>query len=245
MRPLSDTDMLLAWERGRIAARCESGPLSLLLATYPDENYDALARLSIGRRDNLLLALREQLFGAEIVALSNCKACQHVLEIHLHSSDLKSDMRDKSAELFSLDCSGFHLEFRLPNSLDLIAISDSDSVAAGRLRLLERLISSSLHRDQPVGIEEIPEHILQMVESRLAEEDPHADLQINAVCSSCETLNETILDIGYFLCKEVDHWAIRLLREIHELARAYGWAERDILKMSSWRRHCYMEMLGA
>jgi hypothetical protein len=29
--------------------------------------------------------------------------------------------------------------------------------------------------------------------------------------------------------------------EVHELASAYGWAERDILEMSPHRRHFYLE----
>ena len=39
--------------------------------------------------------------------------------------------------------------------------------------------------------------------------------------------------------------AKRLLREVHFLARAYGWREADILAMSARRRQAYLEMVGA
>jgi len=37
--------------------------------------------------------------------------------------------------------------------------------------------------------------------------------------------------------------ARRLLRDVHELARAYGWSERDILELSLTRRLAYRLLL--
>ena len=58
-------------------------------------------------------------------------------------------------------------------------------------------------------------------------------------------MNEILFDIGYLLWKEIDAWAIRLLRDIHDLALTYGWGEAEILNMNPWRRNCYLEMLRA
>ena len=38
--------------------------------------------------------------------------------------------------------------------------------------------------------------------------------------------------------------AKRLLGEVHQLARAYGWPEATILAMSSRRRHFYLELVS-
>ena len=38
--------------------------------------------------------------------------------------------------------------------------------------------------------------------------------------------------------------AARLLAEIHTLARAYGWSERDLLGMSAVRRAAYLGMVS-
>ena len=52
-------------------------------------------------------------------------------------------------------------------------------------------------------------------------------------------------DIVSFFWREIEEFAIRTLREIHALARAYGWAEDQILALSPTRRRCYLEMVGA
>jgi hypothetical protein len=51
------------------------------------------------------------------------------------------------------------------------------------------------------------------------------------------------LDIGRFLWFEVRNAAQRLLREVHELAYAYGWSESAILAMSFHRRQNYLAMV--
>jgi len=51
-------------------------------------------------------------------------------------------------------------------------------------------------------------------------------------------------DILTYLWSEIEDWAQRLLLEVHTLALAYGWSERDILAMSPRRRRLYLEMVG-
>jgi len=50
-------------------------------------------------------------------------------------------------------------------------------------------------------------------------------------------------DIASFFWAEICVQAKRLLREVHTLARAYGWREMDILSMSPARRQFYLEMV--
>ena len=47
-----------------------------------------------------------------------------------------------------------------------------------------------------------------------------------------------------FLWTEIEAWAWRMLSDVHTLARAYGWGERDILALSPTRRQFYLEMGG-
>ena len=37
-------------------------------------------------------------------------------------------------------------------------------------------------------------------------------------------------------------WARRTLRDVHVLARAYGWREADVLALSPTRRQIYVEL---
>jgi hypothetical protein len=244
MRSLSDSDLLTAWERARAEGRHSIGPLSLLAAVYPDEPLQSLARLSIGQRDGLLLELREQLFGLRLKGLTDCTACNQVLEIQLDVSALKLTRNEKTTCPLSIAADGYEVVFRLPNSFDLMAIAGAESVQSGRTSLLERLVISSLHQGQPTPPGTLPRAIVERIEARMSAADPQADIQLNLVCSRCEARNETIFDIGSFLWKEVDILALRLLREIHQLAKAYSWSEAEVLAISPWRRRCYMEMLG-
>jgi len=52
-----------------------------------------------------------------------------------------------------------------------------------------------------------------------------------------------MFDIVSFFWSEICVQAKRLLREVHILARAYGWREADILSMSAARRQLYLEMV--
>jgi hypothetical protein len=46
-----------------------------------------------------------------------------------------------------------------------------------------------------------------------------------------------------FFWQELDDWADRVLRDVHELASAYGWPENEILALSPRRRQCYLDLI--
>ena len=74
--------------------------------------------------------------------------------------------------------------------------------------------------------------------------DPQANVQMNLSCVRCGKHWQAVFDIESFLWSEINRWAERLLLEVHQLARAYGWREADILAMSPHRRRFYLDMLG-
>ncbi len=52
-----------------------------------------------------------------------------------------------------------------------------------------------------------------------------------------------VRDIASFLWKALHAWAKLMLGDVHELARAYGWTEADILALPSpTRRQIYLEL---
>jgi hypothetical protein len=54
-----------------------------------------------------------------------------------------------------------------------------------------------------------------------------------------------VFDVVSYLWGEIEDWAERLLRDVHSLAAAYGWSERDIVGMSALRRRLYLELANA
>jgi hypothetical protein len=75
--------------------------------------------------------------------------------------------------------------------------------------------------------------------------DPQADVRLALTCPACRHQWRSIFDIVTFFWIELDVWARRTLRDVHALARAYGWREADILALSPQRRQCYLEMISA
>jgi hypothetical protein len=240
MPSLSADQMLVAWERGRAEPHSPARALALLAEAHPDKPLAALADLSVGQRDRLLLAIREQLFGPHLIGLAPCGVCGEILEVEFDLPEAEVGQSDSSEESLLLRDGSFQIDFRLPNSRDLLAIADQPS----RDRLLQRLVLSASRDGQTVAFSEIPEPLLAQLDEAIEQADLQADIRLNLTCTACDNRSQVPFDIVSFLWSELEAWAIRLLREVHILARAYGWSQADILNLTAWRRHCYMEMLG-
>ncbi len=79
----------------------------------------------------------------------------------------------------------------------------------------------------------------------MGEADPQAVVDLAMDCPSCGQAWTLPFDICSYLWSEVEDLVQRLFREIHALALAYGWTEREILGMSPLRRRVYLDMVGA
>jgi hypothetical protein len=132
----------------------------------------------------------------------------------------------------------------VPAAADLVACAAEASVAAAEHRLLQNCLLDVRLHGSPIGIENLPEEVVTGLASAMADADPGADLQVRATCPLCEHQWQSTFDIVSFLWTELQDWAIRVLREVHALATAYGWPERDILDLSPWRRRLYLQMVG-
>ena len=78
----------------------------------------------------------------------------------------------------------------------------------------------------------------------MADADPQADVRLALDCPACGHKFLAAFDVVAYFWSEINAWAYRLLGEVHTLASAYGWREDDILALSPWRRHVYLEMVG-
>jgi hypothetical protein len=137
---------------------------------------------------------------------------------------------------------GWHLAFRVPTVGDLAALAAEVDPVRARARLFDRCALEV--RDpagEPACAEAIPPTLQQRLGSALDEADPAAALTLPLDCATCHQAWQARLDIASFLWREISVTARRLLREVHELAARYGWSERDILGLSTVRRHAYLE----
>jgi len=216
------------------------------MAACPGMSTDALASLTVGERDARLLALRQALWGPEMVAVATCPACRERIEMTLDARQFLARSGTPRADALSLRIAGYDVTFRLPTSLDLIALTERADVVDSRDALLKLCLVSardgeaSLAHDDPV-----PEEVVAGVVQAVADADPLADIQLAVNCPTCRHQWRVGFDIVSFLWTEIEAWALRILREVHTLASAYGWHERDILNLSSMRRRFYLESVSA
>jgi hypothetical protein len=243
MRALSGGELLAAWDRepGR---RLVERTLALLSAAC-DESADALAGLTIGQRDARLLTLREWAFGPRVSGILACAGCGLRLELTFDLTEVRADASWPAGDAASVARDNYEVEFRLPDSSDLLATVDESDPGRLRARLLERCVVAARHRGEPVPADRLPPEIVDAVAGGMARADPQADVELAVSCASCGHDQRVVFDIASFFLGEIDTWASRLLREVHTLASAYGWAERDILALSPRRRQGYLDLVNA
>ena len=231
------------WEAGFAQALTERA-LALLAIACPEASWDDLAALSIGQRDARLLKLREGLWGPRMDAVVVCPGCRQRLELSLDTREMLSNSPPTQPGENNLNVSEFKMIFRLPTSLDLIA-NCGFPANGGSFPLLDRCLLSAQQGDVPVESDKLPSEVLEALAKSMAEADPLADIQLSLTCPFCEHRWRALFDIVSFLWTEIEVWAWRVLSDVHTLARAYGWCERDILSLSPTRRQFYLEMVGA
>jgi hypothetical protein len=244
MRSLSASELLAAWERG-LGQSLVQRALALLAAVYPEAPADDLLGLTIGRRDAQLLALRERLFGPEMACVAVCPQCAGQLDLSLNAADMRSAFTPDPATEIEFSAAGYQLQLRRSNSEDLIEVLDRNDPDAAKESLFERCLLSARLEGDPVAARSLPEEVVEAAWERMSQADPLADIQLAMVCPSCGHSWKAPFDIVSFLWREIESLAARLMREVHTLASAYGWHERDILALSPVRRQFYLALLGA
>ena len=242
MRALSASQLLDVWEQGFGRAPAEQA-LILLAVACPDLSPDQLAGLPIGRRDTRLLTLHEWTFGTRLQGLVVCPKCAEQLELDLQPTDIHVDSQPADGlQILSLEMDGYQVQFRLPNSTDLI--TGEQHVDALRHHIFERCLLSARRGKKAMDPARLPEPIVAAIVEKMAGADPQADITFSITCPACGHAWQAIFDIVSFFWREVTAWSHRILHEVHQLASAYGWREADILAMSPWRRQCYLDMTG-
>ena len=236
MRPLSVTELLDVWDHGQAQPPVQRA-LILLAAACPDMPPDALAALSIGRRDAHLLTLREWTFGRHMAGTAMCPSCGGRLELALDVETIRMASEPDPPAQRMLDINGYRVQFHLPSSEDVGALAQTEDPLSARRQLLDRCIE---HGGSP-----LPDSVLDAVAQRMAELDPQADVQLALQCPSCSHTWHDPFDIATFFWGEINAWGVRILREVHTLAAVYGWSESDILAMNAQRRQVYLDMVCA
>jgi len=249
MQTPTASELLSVWERGR-AQPVTTQALMLLEAASPEVQREELAKLSVGRRDARLLALREALFGSRLTALTACPQCGQQFELNMEAADIRAETDQVAPEMLTVRSANYVAHLRLPNTEDLVAIAEcmDKPTETGAVRALLTRCLVELRRNgrkqKLRPLQSMPQALIDVVAAEMERADPQANVQLDLQCGDCGHRWLSTFDIVMFLWIEIDHWAKQILGEVCTLASAFGWREADILAMSAYRRQLYLEMLA-
>jgi hypothetical protein len=238
MRALSSPDFLDLWERGYGLHPVDQGLLALS-AALPAESPEGLADWPLGRRNRALVRLRCSCFGPRLKAWTSCKGCAEKLEFELDGEAWGASVWGNSLDQIKpIVVKG--RSFRPPTSRDLARTVGAADLSSAIRRLLIGCLM-----DAADSLEELAEEDLREIGEQMAAADPQAETRLTLHCPECGKQWEESLDIVGFFWAEIEARAKRVLFEIHTLASAYGWSEREILSLSEPRRALYLERVLA
>lgn len=231
MRGLSDAAVMDLWEQGRARHPIDRA-LLLFAAAEPELPRETLADQPIGRRDAAILGLRNASFGPSIDGYGQCPACGERFEFALDGRALR-DAAPAALQVEFRDTQGRTL--RLPTSRDLAAIAaagvDGEPAA---LALAQACMSAGIAEPDAAAFERW-----------VAEQDPAAELRLDLSCEACGHDWALGFDPASWCWEEIESRSARLLDEVHGLARAYGWSEDQVLRLSPARRRAYLDRCTA
>jgi hypothetical protein len=107
----------------------------------------------------------------------------------------------------------------------------------------EKLAKSCIISSHPqLANDNIDKEILEAINSKLVEIDPHADIILELVCPSCQDHFKTQFIVEDFIFQEIH--LLELEREVHWLALNYHWNEDTILSLPIRKRKRYVELIN-
>lgn len=241
MRAEFDADALLTlWECALVKPARERAD-ALLRALRED----AEPAHTLGERNASLVELHARLFGCEIELLSHCPACGTVAQFAADCEALAARIRPRldNTAPHRLEAQGHVIEFRLPDSADL-AIASGDDEDFAQL-LLDRCVLACTRKGNTVPARELPAPVLDALSQHMETLDPGAAVSFALDCPQCAIRWQAPLDVGEMVWQKVQAAAERLLLDVDVLARAYGWTEREVLRLNPLRRAAYLQMVTA
>jgi hypothetical protein len=241
LRPLSgrDEELLATRRAGNAAATCNE-----LLARCLSTANDEVASMLVHDRDLALVALRRLTYGDRLDVELACTTCEARHDVTI---DLDRLVRpDEPPASVTVEMFGHRVVARLPTAGDQVHVVD----AAGdkRAHLLGCVVRSIDDRSGPFTIDDVQAlapalraELEQAIEAAL----PDIDLVLITTCPACEAAIEAPVQLAQIVLAELQERSRHLLREIHVIARAYHWSEREILDLAVSRRRAYLALIDA
>ncbi|MDJ0838640.1 MAG: hypothetical protein QNK37_19140 [Acidobacteriota bacterium] len=217
----------------------------LLAPTLPGYDRNRLASLSLGQRNHYLLDMREHLAGSELKGYADCPKCAERIGFNVRTGDIRREHYRPEPEGHTAQIGDYAIQFRVPNTHDLLAVLAVGDVDAGHDLLVHRLVRRVSWKQEAIAAEQLPPEVIEELGERVTDLDPQSEIRFALKCFRCDHPWSPVFDITRFLWVEVNATARQLLMEVVTLAQKYGWSESEILKLSPLRRKTYLELAEA
>lgn len=231
MTRMGDQALLDLWERleGAAPVLRPAELLDGLRVWIGDAAAQPAATLPVGQRDRALIDLRARLFGPDMHCSTVCDHCGARIDLAFDLTALPSAPPESPARIAIGESA---LRLRLPSTDDLayvLGLAATIRPAA----LIRRCALDPLPDPLPLAL-------IEAASEAVAGADPDAEIELATACPECGTAQAVIFDIGLCLWDDLTRAARRLIREVHHLARAYGWTEAEVLAIPRRRRLEYL-----
>jgi len=243
MPTLSNQDLLQIWEYGSLIKPHEYGRL-LLTMGMPELDAAELPNMTIGERDKLLLQLRGEMFGSRFDARVPCEQCGEKMEVAFDVADImvEDDCEKKEREV---ELGNHTVRYRVLAIKDLDVLSSLNDGRKIEECLFSRCLLEIRRNGSVVDESDLSASEKDTIIHHIAQADPQSEVLIKLECPYCQTSSEVVFDIVSYVHTEINHYAQRLLLDVHYLSASYGWREKDILAMSAHRRQAYIDVITA
>ncbi|MGO8884091.1 MAG: hypothetical protein ACLQDY_11755 [Streptosporangiaceae bacterium] len=238
MQVLSTLALVDAWEDGMGEPLPDRAPALLRSLGLVEPACDP-AVMTVGACDLLLFDLRRWLFGPDLDMVATCPDCGEEVELAIPIAEVVPAHPGDPVSTVTFEEYGLRIRCRVPTNGDLSEVAGLGPKAT-IADLLERCVEAMEGPGAPAVAAALPPAVAERVAGGLAGSDPGAEVTADIECPCGAVWPETV-DIRSILWTELTRWVQGRLDEVHQLALAYGWAERDILEMSLYRRRFYLE----
>jgi hypothetical protein len=194
---------------------------------------------TLKKRLQALLEVTMVTRGKELILQVNClnSRCGERFELPLELEKFKEIPAEEEFEFRVEDKS---IQLRLPNGHDqrYWLQHQHESMAEIATKLVV-----SVNNEPPHDEWQIPAEWLDNVGEMLEVHDHLMTLRFDTRCPVCNEELGLVVDLEAQLLICLQHAQQKLLDEIHQLAMAYHWSERDILLLTPSRRRFYLARL--
>ena len=202
--------------------------LALLGATGRDGD---LASIALSTRDRAVLELYGATFGRCLTMIADCPSCAVTVEFVADVDWLCDAIIEHEPEPIVVD--GTATMVRSLSTSDLRVASEAP---------VDRRVDVLRQRVVTGEVGDLGPQALQLVAEAVERREDDAEIRLSLRCEACEhEWTEAFDPIGY-VWQEVADTAESLLADVADLAASFGWAESEILGMSSRRRATYLAL---